>query len=158
MPPPGLPIASTKFDYPPTTPQPATRNQNNPQPEIPTTNNILANTYNVFPMPVESPIHGNRALITDPADPVASPYGWHDTDGVPGAEYTITRGNNVHAYQDIFNLNQSVGGEPDGGPNLDFDFPLDLTERFALHPSRSGSGQPFLLEQYRSRCILPIRL
>jgi hypothetical protein len=28
---------------------------------------------------------------------VASPYGWHDTNGVTGAEYTITRGNNVWA-------------------------------------------------------------
>lgn len=87
---------------------------------------VMANTYNVFPMPVESPNHGDRAMVTDPANLVASPFGWHDTDGVDGAEFTITRGNNVHAYQDIFSQNKSIGGEPDGGANLEFDFPFDI--------------------------------
>ncbi|HHS94964.1 MAG TPA: hypothetical protein ENJ45_00115, partial [Phaeodactylibacter sp.] len=86
------------------------------------------NTYNVFPIPIESPNHGDRALVANPANPLASPFGWHDTDGAIGAEYTITRGNNVHAYQDIFNNNNSIGDEPDGGDNLDFDFPLDLSQ------------------------------
>ncbi len=86
---------------------------------------IMGNTYNVFPMPVESPNHGSRALVVDPADLTASPFGWHDTDGADGAEYTITRGNNVHAYHDVFALNGSVGGEPDGGAMLEFDFPFD---------------------------------
>jgi extracellular elastinolytic metalloproteinase len=92
-----------------------------------TNNSLLLNSYNVFPMPVQSPSHGNRALVSSPADPTASPFGWHDTDGVMGAEYSITRGNNVHAYQDIFSLNTSLGDEPDGGVSLDFDFPLDLS-------------------------------
>ncbi len=87
------------------------------------------NTYNVFAMPVESPNHGNRSIVTNPATN-ASPFGWHDTNGADGPEYTITRGNNVHAYQDIFNNNGSVGDEPDGGPDLDFDFPLDLSTGF----------------------------
>jgi extracellular elastinolytic metalloproteinase len=86
---------------------------------------VMANTYNVFPMPVESPIHGDRAMVTDPANLVASPFGWHDTDGVDGVEFTITQGNNVHAYHDIFSQNKSIGGEPDGGANLEFDFPFD---------------------------------
>ncbi|RMF31542.1 MAG: DUF11 domain-containing protein, partial [Bacteroidetes bacterium] len=79
-------------------------------------------TYNVFAVPVESPIHGTRSLVTDPADSLASPYGWHDIDGNPGAELTITRGNNVHAYLDTDADNISDGGEPDGGPDLFFDF------------------------------------
>lgn len=87
---------------------------------------VMANTYNVFPMPVESPKHGDRAMVTDPANLVASPFGWHDTDGVDGAEYTITQGNNVHAYHDVFSQNKSIGGEPDGGSNLEFDFPFDI--------------------------------
>ena len=87
---------------------------------------VMANTYNVFPMPIESPKHGNRAMVTDPANIVASPYGWHDTDGIDGAEFTITQGNNVHAYHDIFSQNKSIGGEPDGGANLEFDFPFDI--------------------------------
>lgn len=89
--------------------------------------NMAANSYNVYPLTVESPSHGDRELVLSPADPVASPFGWHDVDGVAGAEYTITRGNNVHAYHDIFNQNQSAGDEPDGGATLDFDFPLDLS-------------------------------
>ncbi len=85
-----------------------------------------ANSYNVFPLFVESPNHGTNVIVTDPADPTASPYGWHDTDGVAGHEYTITRGNNVHAYHDIFNNNASNGDEPDGGSTLDFNFPYNL--------------------------------
>ncbi len=61
---------------------------------------------------------------------VASPHGWHDTDGVNGAEYTITQGNNVHAYHDIFSQKQSIGGEPDGGANLEFDFPMMKIRHF----------------------------
>jgi hypothetical protein len=34
--------------------------------------------------------------VTDPANSIAS-FGWHDTNGVSGVEYTITRGNNVWA-------------------------------------------------------------
>ncbi len=90
-------------------------------------NFIRANSYNVFPLPVQAPSFGDRALVTDPANLDASPFGWHDTDGATGAEFTITRGNNVHAYHDILNLNRSMGDEPDGGPTQDFDFPLDLT-------------------------------
>lgn len=86
---------------------------------------VMANTYNVFPMPIESPNHGDRAMVTDPANLIASPYGWHDTDGTDGAEFTITKGNNVHAYHDIFSQNKSIGMEPDGGPNIEFDFPFD---------------------------------
>lgn len=85
-------------------------------------------TYNVFPVPVESPIHGERQLVIDPADPTASPYGWHDTDGEPGAEYTITRGNNTHAYLDDNNTNSSSGNEPEGSEELLFDFYFDISD------------------------------
>lgn len=82
-------------------------------------------TYNVFALPAESPIHGPQVLVNDPADALASPYGWHDEDGLDGADYTITRGNNVHAYLDLNNSNFSSGDEPDGGSDLIFDFPFD---------------------------------
>ncbi|WP_426493339.1 T9SS-dependent M36 family metallopeptidase [Hymenobacter sp. 102] len=87
-----------------------------------------ANSYNVWPITVESPAHGDRQLVTNPADATVSPFGWHDTDGVAGPEYTITRGNNVHAYDDRKNANTYVAGtnvSPDGGANLEFDFPFD---------------------------------
>ncbi|MEZ0267185.1 MAG: M36 family metallopeptidase [Phycisphaerae bacterium] len=83
-------------------------------------------TYHVYPLPVESPDDGTRAALTDPHDPVASPFGWHDTNGVAGAEFTDIRGNNVSAQDDI-DANNSGGTRPDGGAALNFDFPLVLT-------------------------------
>ena len=85
----------------------------------------LSGSYNVYPLPLEAPTFGGRSILTSPHSPEASPYGWHDTDGADGAEHTITRGNNVHAYEDLMNLNEP-GYSPDGGPGLNFDFPLDL--------------------------------
>ncbi|MBP7184774.1 MAG: T9SS-dependent M36 family metallopeptidase, partial [Saprospiraceae bacterium] len=87
--------------------------------------NSSAGTYNVFPLPLESPIQGNRQILTDPFDVVASPYGWHDTNGAAGAEYQITRGNNVHSYLDVNGDDATDGGEPNGTSTLDFDFPYD---------------------------------
>lgn len=92
-------------------------------------------SYRVYPFPVESPNHvaplppaDGRTLVNEPADATASPFGWHDTDGIVGAEFTTTQGNNVHAYTDIdANNTPDVGSSPDGGAGLDFDFPLDLS-------------------------------
>lgn len=81
--------------------------------------------YHVYAVPIESPLHGNRTEEFEPANPAASPFGWHDTNGQPGAEHTITRGNNAHAYADIDNDNTSIGNEPDGGGDLVFDFPIN---------------------------------
>jgi len=85
----------------------------------------IGSQYNVFALPNESPNHNSRQLVIDPANNTASPYGWHDTNGAPGAEHTITRGNNVHAYEDQAG-NNSIGFSPDGGANLNFDFTLDF--------------------------------
>ena len=96
-------------------------------PPLPPPAPLSGPAYRVFPLPVESPIHGSRALVADPADPAASPYGWHDVNGVPGAEYTTTQGNNVDAYLDTANNNFAApGSRADGGAGLAFDFPLDL--------------------------------
>jgi extracellular elastinolytic metalloproteinase len=84
-------------------------------------------SYRVFALPTESPSHGGRTLVIDPADSLASPYGWHDTDGKVGPEYTITRGNNVHAFLDLANTNTSSGDEPNGGTTLNFDNPYLAT-------------------------------
>ncbi|HLS40566.1 MAG TPA: M36 family metallopeptidase [Ornithinicoccus sp.] len=86
-------------------------------------------SYRVLAWPTESPNDGPRTLVTNPADAVASPFGWHDTDGSPGPEYTITRGNNVHAYTDQDRDNApDPGSSPDGGADLTFDFEADLGE------------------------------
>ena len=108
---------------------------------------MAQDSYRVYPAPIESPNHSpivppedDRRIVVDPADPVASPFGWHDTDGLPGAEFTIHRGNNVHAYED---QDDTPGGsfcpsapspppvEPEcaAGPEgltCDFDWPIDL--------------------------------
>ena len=81
--------------------------------------------YNVFALPVETPIHGDRELLTNPSDPTASPYGWHDVDGLEGPEYTYLRGNNVHAFPDG-NADAVPDGEVSGGPSLVFDFPFNV--------------------------------
>jgi len=84
--------------------------------------------YRVFPLPLIGPNEGESELVTDPSDPIASLYGWHDYDGVPGHEYTITRGNNVYAYDDIAG-NNIPGSSPDGGTNMLFDFPFNLPQQ-----------------------------
>jgi extracellular elastinolytic metalloproteinase len=86
---------------------------------------IGGGNYNVFALPIESPSFGDRSIVSDPADAAASPYGWHDINGIAGADTTITLGNNVHAYLDIDNDNVSDSFEPDGGSNLNFDFPFN---------------------------------
>lgn len=91
------------------------------------TNNSLlvdGSQYNVFPIPLESPNHGPIELISEPANATASPQGWHDTNGVAGAEFTTTRGNNVWAQEDA-DGNDGVGYSPDGGATLEFNYPFD---------------------------------
>lgn len=82
------------------------------------------NVYKVYPMPVESPAHGSRAVITNPADPIASPYGWHDVDGKAGAEFDDTEGNNARVQEDT-DGDDLLGKTADGGENLVFDFLLN---------------------------------
>ena len=81
--------------------------------------------YTVFALPLESPAHGDRSVVQNPAYLPASPYGWHDTDGEDGPEYTITRGNNTWAWEDRDDNQTSAGDEPDGGEDLIFDPPYD---------------------------------
>ena len=85
--------------------------------------------YRVFGWPNESPNDAGRTLVANPADSLASPYGWHDTNGAAGADYATTQGNNAHAYldQDANNA-PDYGSSPSGGAALRFDFPLDLTQ------------------------------
>ena len=97
---------------------------------------LLANSYNVFAMPNESPSHGGRTNETTPwLAGSGSPFGWHDDNGAAGNEYTITRGNNVYASEDQ-NADNVPGFSPDGGGTLDFDFPIN----FANAPSTYSSA------------------
>jgi hypothetical protein len=91
-------------------------------------------SYNVYAFPLESPNDGASTQVFNPADALASPFGWHDTNGVAGAEFTRTRGNNVHAYTDIdANNTVDTNSDPDGGANLQFNFQFDPTQSPALN-------------------------
>ncbi|MCB0646370.1 MAG: M36 family metallopeptidase [Saprospiraceae bacterium] len=86
-------------------------------------NAMLTNSYRVFDLPIESPSFGNRTLTSNPwlrSGPGndATTLGWHNDNTT---NYTITRGNNVYAYEDK-DGNNAPGFSPNGGPGLDFDF------------------------------------
>lgn len=104
-----------------------------------------ADSYRVFPLPYESPEDpgASHTLVTEPADPVASPYGWHDADGAPGAEYTDTRGNNVFAQEDT-DANDWGGSRPSGGPSLVFDYAWDP----ALGPAEGTNQQAAIVNLF----------
>ncbi|HEU5133890.1 MAG TPA: M36 family metallopeptidase [Steroidobacteraceae bacterium] len=96
---------------------------------------VAGDQYRVYPRPVESPNHttplppaDGRVLVVNPANALASPFGWHDTNGVAGAETTTTIGNNAEAYTDIDANNVAdAGSSPSGGATRNFDFALNLT-------------------------------
>lgn len=100
-----------------------------PSPEVPADD---GSSYRVYALPYESPQDGDRTLVSTPADSTSAPFGWHDTNGQPGAEFTTTRGNSVHTYADYTPAANTALPTMDaqGGAGLDFDFPLD----FALPP------------------------
>ncbi len=93
-----------------------------------TTSMLQANagSYRVIPYNYVSPDHSPFQLITNPDNALASPYGWHDTNGVVGPEFTITKGNNVTAQEDA-DGNNGTGVSPDGGATLNFDYPYGGT-------------------------------
>ncbi|MFZ4927715.1 T9SS-dependent M36 family metallopeptidase [Chryseobacterium sp. Mn2064] len=87
-------------------------------------------TYNVFPLPIEAATFGSRSLVTNPWLLNASPEGWH-SDGID--HYTITRGNNVFAYEDAAGTaltppSYLTGAPADGGAARNFDFPFNINE------------------------------
>ncbi len=100
----------------------------------------MSATYRVFDLPLESPNHGARTLVMNPwerngpGNPAATLM-WHN-DGT--SIYSYTRGNNVYSYEDSLDVDPPFvpsgvpngNYSPDGGPMLNFDFPLNL----ANHP------------------------
>ena len=84
-------------------------------------------TYYVYPLFVANPEKGDRVVVEDPNDLIASPYGWHDINGEEGPEFFDTRGNNVYAQED-FNYNNTGGKRADGGDRLNFNFEIDFSK------------------------------
>lgn len=92
---------------------------------IETKKTLAANSYNVFDIPLESPNHGSRSLVSSPytrfvpsGTGPGTTNGWHN-DGI--VDYTTTRGNNVYAKEDGANTN-GTGASPTS-PILEFDHP-----------------------------------
>jgi extracellular elastinolytic metalloproteinase len=97
---------------------------------------VAGDQYRVYARPAESPNHvtplppaDGRTLVVNPANALASPFGWHDTNGAAGAESTLTTGNNVDAYTDIdANNTADANSRPNGGAALSFDLALNLAQ------------------------------
>jgi len=106
-----------------------------------------ARSLTVTAMPGENPIVSPRVSIPLPGATPWSPYGWQVGQGLAQNDFfadsyslassgrQLTRGNNVAAYDDnstktnATSLNLGLAtASPDGGANLDFDFPLDRTK------------------------------
>lgn len=89
-------------------------------------------SYNVFPLPIEAATFGTRSILTNPWLLNASPEGWH-SDGT--THYTVTRGNNVFAYEDVAGTALTIapdylpGTPADGGAARNFDFPFNINEQ-----------------------------
>ncbi|HEY3176922.1 MAG TPA: M36 family metallopeptidase [Candidatus Polarisedimenticolia bacterium] len=107
---------------------------------------IQRDTYKVYPWPVESPSHVSGGLPLPPGDgrtvvnqtaanPTASPFGWHDLNGVMGADTVDTTGNNVFAQTDLDNNDAFAPGVENRpvSPFRDFQPPCDLTQQPAAY-------------------------
>ena len=92
---------------------------------------LAGESYKALVFPISNPLMGAMEIVTEPADLLSSPFGWHD-DNLDGVDdYTVTRGNNINAGADK-NGDDVIdnGSQPDGGTELQFDFPVD----FSLNP------------------------
>ena len=90
-------------------------------------------SYRVLPVTAKAPNQGTISVVTNPADKLASPWGWHDTNGKTGAEYTITSGNNVNARARRDSTAPGSTGYlfPSGGPTNTYNYAAN----FAKDPS-----------------------
>ena len=83
---------------------------------------VLHAKYNAIALPDLNLNQGSQQIIEDPADLLVSPFGWHDTNGVAGPEFTDTRGNN--AFVQVGGVDarppNPTGDRAQGGPELEF--------------------------------------
>lgn len=108
-----------------------------------TENNIWLNfedneSYLVFPFPADNPLSVAQTMVLSPADPVASPFGWHDINGQIGPEFTITKGNNATVFIDRNADFMKDEPEPEGGLMLQFHQPVDLNKEPEVYKKGSS--------------------
>ncbi|MBS0197770.1 MAG: M36 family metallopeptidase [Planctomycetes bacterium] len=120
--------------------------------EVGTTN---LRVFTVGPAPYPEPLFDSRRMVTvNPSDPgvsTASPFGWHDTNGVAGADLTDTRGNNVDAHLDANNDNYADLPRPNGGPSLVFNTWRDPAAQPATWGDASVVQSFYLANLYHDR-------
>jgi extracellular elastinolytic metalloproteinase len=87
-------------------------------------------SFNVFPLGNNDPFDGKRQIVRNPEDKNASPLGWNTQIGHKKTKpFTSTIGNNVFAQENVADDGKWRDHKrPDGGSNLNFDFPLDLKD------------------------------
>ena len=100
---------------------------------------VLRDSYKVYAWPAESPNHvasprplppgdGRDTVTQTAANPTASPFGWHDLNGVMGADTITTSGNNVSAQTDL-DMNDAFTPGTDVQPlniTRNFSYPINL--------------------------------
>jgi extracellular elastinolytic metalloproteinase len=112
--------------------------------EDPIVNSSMTGSYKVFPIGQESPLFGTRQIVNNPSDINASPFGWHDTNGSAGPEFTTTQGNNVDTKDDLNGDNEaSSGARPDGTSTLVFDYPWSDTVSLIASVKNASSTNLF---------------
>ena len=104
--------------------------------------NLVKNdSYKVYEWPAESPNHvgalplppadGRTIVSGTAANVLASPFGWHDTNGIIGPETADTTGNNLAAQTDETNDDVYVAALGEVRPSnvaRNFIYPIDLTQ------------------------------
>lgn len=126
-----FPHGTFQHDYSAHTPEGFSTNfdkESVPEINTPTALAALDASYNVFALPLESPSHGSRSVVSNPWFLDASPDGWHTiSGGTYSGSYNTTRGNNVMAYEDAGN-NNAPGSYADGGASRVFNFPFVVND------------------------------
>ena len=88
---------------------------------------INSASYTALDLPFENPGKGHSQHWLIHRIPLPRRLAGMTQDGVAGAEFTDTRGNNVFAQEDQ-DANNTGGARPDGGAGLNFDFAFDPTQ------------------------------
>jgi hypothetical protein len=112
---------------------------------------IAGDSYRVFRPPIATPAEGGRVLVVNPADSLASPFGWHDINGRPGADYFYTRGNNTYARYgpDADPAGGVLIGTPAfGGTTNTYDFPANLSTQDPSQYANASTTQLFYAANY----------
>ncbi|KAJ1976087.1 hypothetical protein H4R34_004108 [Dimargaris verticillata] len=81
--------------------------------------------YNVYGLGEFDPLVGRRRFYKDPANQRSSPLGWHNNHR--DQPFTTTQGNNVIAQQASTGEDWRFKERPNGGRDLVFNFPLNLS-------------------------------